>query len=72
MTVLFLFASEGMCSMKVLKMQTLLSMNSSGNVCCKQALLLVDLFSWFSVRLGKTGQRNYGAEEVGQFFNKFK
>ena len=56
MTVLFLVESEGLCSMEVLKMHTLLSMNSSGNVRCKHALLPVDLFIWFSIRFGKKVQ----------------
>ena len=58
MTVLFLIASEGLCSIEVLKMHALPLMNRSANVHCKQALLLVDLFSWFSSKFGKTGQRN--------------
>ena len=45
MTVLFQVESEGLCSMGVLKMHTLLSMNSSGNVRCKYALSPVDLFT---------------------------
>ena len=69
MTVLFLIAFEGLCSMKVLKTHALLSMNSSGNVRCKKVMLLVDLFIWFSIRFGKTGQRN---ENSGQFFNTRK
>ena len=54
MTVLFQVESEGPCSIEVQKMHTLLSMNSSGNVRCKQALLLVDMFSWFSIRFSET------------------
>ena len=58
MMVLFQVESPGLCGIEVLKMHTLLSMNSSGNVSGKQALLPVDLLSWFSIRFGKTVQRN--------------